>query len=73
MPVLIRLLGVSNLLFWYANLAFFLIPVGAIRYLRAHFYCVEAEEVTVRKGGESSVGLLEIKHASTQQRRKFPD
>lgn len=57
MPISIRILGISNLLFWYANLAFFLIPVGVIRYLRAHFYCVEAEEVTVRKGGESSVGL----------------
>ena len=73
MPMSIRLLGIVNLVFWYANLAFFLIPVGVIRYLRAHFYCVEAEEVTVREGGESSVGLLQIQHASTQQRRQFPD
>ncbi|KAL7431765.1 hypothetical protein ACHAXH_001834 [Discostella pseudostelligera] len=58
MPLSIRVLGIVNLLFWFANLIFFLIPVGVIRYLRAHFYCVEAEEVTVRKGGESSIGLL---------------
>lgn len=58
MPMSIRTLGIVNILFWSANLVFFLIPVGVIRYLRAHFYCVEAEEVTVRKGGESSVGLL---------------
>ena len=51
-------LGIANLFYWYANLFLFLIPVGVVRYLRAHFYCVEAQEVTVRKGGEGSVGLL---------------
>ena len=54
----LRALGIINLIYWYANLLFFLIPVGVVRYLRAHYFCVEAEEVTVRKGGESSVGLL---------------
>jgi hypothetical protein len=39
------------------NLLVFL-PVAVLRYLRSHFYCVEAVEVVVRKGGESSVGLL---------------
>jgi hypothetical protein len=57
-PASLRALGIANLLYWYANLLFFLIPVGVVRYLRAHFFCVEAVEVTVRKGGESSVGLL---------------
>lgn len=57
-PTLLRILGISNLLYWYANLLFFLIPVGVVRYLRAHFFCVEAVEVTVRKGGDASVGLL---------------
>jgi len=57
-PTSLRILGVCNLLYWYANLLFFLIPVGVVRYLRAHFFCVEAVEVTVRKGGDASVGLL---------------
>ena len=53
----LRILGVVNLVYWYANLMLFL-PVAAIRYLRAYSYCVEAVEVTVRKGHEQSVGLL---------------
>lgn len=53
----LRALGVVNLVYWYINLGLFL-PVAVVRYLRAHFYCVEASEVTVRKGSESSVGLL---------------
>lgn len=53
----LRILGVVNLVYWYANLMLFL-PVAAIRYLRAYVYCVEAVEVTVRKGHEQSVGLL---------------
>lgn len=57
-PTSLRILGISNLLYWYANLFLFLIPVGVVRYLRAHFFCVEAVEVTVRKGGDASVGLL---------------
>jgi len=58
LPKSLRMLGLANLLYWYANLLFFLIPVGVVRYLRAHFFCVEAVEVTVRNGGESSIGLL---------------
>jgi hypothetical protein len=57
-PTSVRALGMANFFYWYANLALFLIPVGVMRYLRAHFYCVEAVEVTVRHGGESSVGLF---------------
>jgi len=57
-PKSLQVLGIANLLYWYANLFLFLVPVGVMRYLRAHFYCVEAVEVTVRKGGEGSVGLL---------------
>ena len=57
-PKSLQALGVANLLYWYANLFLFLIPVGVVRYLRAHFFCVEAVEVTVRKGGEGSVGIL---------------
>lgn len=57
-PKSLQALGVANMVYWYANLFLFLIPVGAVRYLRAHFFCVEATEVTVRRGGEDSVGLL---------------
>eukprot|EP00956_Cyclotella_meneghiniana_P007941 scaffold10558_cov70-Cyclotella_meneghiniana.AAC.8 len=53
----LRVLGAINLVYWYLNLMLFL-PVAVIRYLRAYFYCVEAVEVTVRKGHESSIGLL---------------
>jgi len=58
LPKSLRALGVANLAYWYANLFLFLIPVGVVRYLRAHFFCVEATEVVVRRGGEDSVGLL---------------
>ena len=54
----LKVLGIANLLYWYANLFLFLIPIGVTRYLRAHFFCIEATEVIVRKGGEDSVGLL---------------
>ncbi|KAL9183803.1 hypothetical protein ACHAXT_004659 [Thalassiosira profunda] len=46
-PTSLRALGVANLLYWYANLFLFLIPVGVVRYLRAHFFSVEAAEVTL--------------------------
>ena len=55
----LRALGIVNLMLYsYANLLFFLVPVGVVRYMRAHFYCMEAVEVTVREGVEGSVGLL---------------
>lgn len=53
-----RLLAVANLLYWSANLFAFLIPTAAMRYMRAYFLCVEAEQVTTRQGFENSVGLL---------------
>ena len=58
LPLPLKLLGISNLLYWYANLFLFLIPIGVTRYLRAHFFCIEATEVIVRERGEDSVGLL---------------
>ena len=58
LPLPLKLLGISNLLYWYANLFLFLIPIGVTRYLRAHFFCIEATEVIVREGGDDSVGLL---------------
>lgn len=52
----LRLLGIANLLYWYINLLF--LPVAVVRYLRSHFFCVEASEVSLRKGYEGSAGLL---------------
>lgn len=45
-----RVLAISNLVYWSLNLFGFLIPVATIRYLRSHFFCVEAAEVKFRKG-----------------------
>jgi hypothetical protein len=53
-----RGLAIVNLAYWGANLFAFLLPVATIRYMRAHFFCVEAEEVKTRIGMEESVGLV---------------
>ena len=53
-----KFLGVLNGLYWSMNLFGFLIPIASLRYLRAHFFCVEASEVVVRQGGDHSIGLL---------------
>jgi hypothetical protein len=47
-----RSLAVANFLYWTLNLFGFLLPVAVMRYMRAHFYCVEAEQVTTRAGME---------------------
>jgi hypothetical protein len=52
-----RLLAISNLVYWSLNLFAFLLPVAVMRYMRAHFFCVEAEEVTMRAGMEETLGL----------------
>lgn len=53
-----RTVAMTNLIYWALNLFGFLLPVACIRYMRAHFFSVEAEQVTIRPGMESSVGLL---------------
>lgn len=53
-----KLLGVLNGLYWSMNLFGFLIPIASLRYLRAHYFCVEASEVVVREGGDHNIGLL---------------
>ena len=53
-----RILALSNFVYWSANLFAFLIPTASLRYMRAYFFCVEAEQVTTRFGFENSVGLL---------------
>jgi hypothetical protein len=53
-----KVLAIANFVYWAANLFAFLIPVATIRYMRAHFFCVEAAEVTTRIGMEESVGLI---------------
>lgn len=52
-----RFLGILNFLYWATNLFAFLIPVATMKYLRAHFFCVEAESVVTRAGMEESIGL----------------
>jgi hypothetical protein len=51
-------LAIANAFYWAANLFCFLLPIATIRYMRAHFFGVEAEEVTTRLGMEESVGLI---------------
>lgn len=51
-------LGLMNLSYWALNLFVFLIPIAAVRYMRAHFFGVEAEEVTTRIGLEETAGLI---------------
>jgi len=58
--MILRLLAVSNLAYWGVNLFAFLIPVAAMRYLRAHVIGVELESATMRPGMEESVGMLPL-------------
>jgi hypothetical protein len=53
-----RVLAIANLMYWCANLFGFLLPVATLRYMRAHFFCVEAEQVLTRPGMEDSIGLV---------------
>jgi hypothetical protein len=53
-----RALAIGSLAYWTINLMAFLIPVAAVRYMRAHFYGVEASEVTTRIGMEGALGLV---------------
>jgi hypothetical protein len=51
------LLAISNFLYWSVNLFGFLIPVATMKYMRTHFFFVEAQQVTIRVGMEETVGL----------------
>jgi hypothetical protein len=51
-------LAIANAVYWACNLFAFLIPVATLRYMRAHFFGVEAAEVTTRIGMEESIGLI---------------
>jgi hypothetical protein len=53
-----KILGVLNGFYWSMNLFGFLIPIASLRYLRAHYFCVEVSEVVVREGGDHNIGLL---------------
>ncbi|CAB9516157.1 expressed unknown protein [Seminavis robusta] len=50
--------AIANLAYWATNLFGFLIPVATVRYMRAHFFAVEAEQVTTRASMEDSAGLM---------------
>lgn len=52
--------GIMNIIYWAFNLFVFLIPIASVRFMRAHFFGVEAEEVTIRIGLEESAGLIPI-------------
>jgi len=53
-----RGLAIANAAYWATNLFAFLIPIASVRYMRAHFFGVEAEEVTTRIGLEETVGII---------------
>mmetsp|Transcript_3622 Transcript_3622/g.6178 ORF Transcript_3622/g.6178 Transcript_3622/m.6178 type:complete len:201 (-) Transcript_3622:51-653(-) len=53
-----KLLAGLNLAYWSVNLFGYLIPIAAMRYMRAYFLCVEAEQVVTRPGFENTAGLL---------------
>jgi len=46
-----RVLASLNFVYWGLNLFGFLLPVATMRYMRSHFFCVEAEEVVLREQG----------------------
>lgn len=48
-----KILALGNFVYWGANLFGFLVPVASLRYMRCHFFCVEAQEVVLRKGAFS--------------------
>lgn len=43
-----RTLAWANFLYWNIHLFLFLLPIATLRYMRAHFFCVEASEVSIR-------------------------
>jgi hypothetical protein len=53
-----RWLAIANLAYTTINLWGFLIPIASIRYMRAHFFGVEAVQVVTRTGMEDSAGFL---------------
>ena len=52
-----RWLAVANLVYWSLNLFGFLLPIGVIKYMRAHFWAVEARVVETRSNMADGVGL----------------
>lgn len=52
-----RGLALVNFIYWSLNLLGFLLPVVAIRYMRAHFFSVEASQASIQSGLEDSIGL----------------
>lgn len=52
-----RLLAVLQLSYSFLNLFGFLLPIAVLKYMRAHFFAVEAEQVITRKGMEETLGM----------------
>ena len=53
-----RIVAAANFAYWMINLFGFLLPVATVRYMRAHFFAVEAEQVILRPSMEDSAGFL---------------
>ena len=54
-----KTVALSNLAYSAIHLFGILIPVAGLRYMRAHFLGVEAQQVTLRPGmGEETLGLI---------------
>lgn len=50
-----RFLALFNMIYGTLDLFLLVIPVVSMKYLRAHFFCVEASEVTLRNA--ESIGV----------------
>jgi len=55
----VQILAGLNLVYTLANVFGFLLPVALIKYMRAHFFAVEAASVTLHKGMEETIGLAD--------------
>lgn len=53
-----RMIAIGNLAYWMTNLFGFLLPIATVRYMRAHFFAVEAEQVITRPSMEDSAGFM---------------
>jgi len=51
-----KVLSTLNMMYWTINLFGFLIPNATMKYMRAHFFCIEATEVQTTRNDQ--IGLL---------------
>lgn len=53
-----KLFAISSFIYSSAHLFGFLIPIGVLRYFRAHFFFIEAAEIKIHDDNDDNVGLL---------------